>query len=737
VRQVIHFISVLLLLSILFSSNNSNKNDIFPSHPEVTLDDIKEGTLLSESGTEGYYNIIPNLHTNVHIDVSGMVSSTTVDQVFTNDSTEPIEAVYVFPLPPNAAVNNMTMIINDRMIQGIVKEKTKAKEIYEKARSKGKRASLTVQERPNIFTNSISNIMPGDTIIVRINYVNEVQYKKGVFSFRHPMVVAPRYITGNAVTGYSGTGWAFDTDMVPDASKITPPVIKPGERSKNSISLSVNLDVGLDIERIESPSHNIKINKKIEGLYDIELDKKNNIPNKDFVLEYTIKKGKEPKAALFVNSINDENYFMLMVMPPNENFNQEINIPKDMIFVIDVSGSMSGLSIKQAKNSLIFAINNLKEIDGFNVIPFAASFTSLSPKIIPATPENKQSAIEYIKTLHADGGTEALPPLEFAMNMPSYDNKLKMIIFITDGSLGHEQNVINLVKNNLGNSRLFSIGIGSAPNSYLLEKVSREGRGTFTYISNESQVSSKVEKLFKKIEMPVLSSLNFKLNGKGELYPNPIPDLFLDEPLIVFGKVDSLTQLSAEFSGKNGSGYFKIDLPINLNKSQSNPSIGAIWARKKIAAYMDDWHLGDRSVEQKILDIALNHNLVSKFTSFVAVEHKIVNPSDIAQIIPVPVDLPEGWEYHKVFGGPPQLVEKSPTQKMKSSPQTMKSSTQKIKTQPQTMSSPTQISHIRSARNLLPGTATNMPIYFVFGIGVIFISLVMLIRQRIEYVKKD
>ena len=736
-RQVINFVSVLLLLSFLFSSRHSSENDIFPLHPEVTLDDIKEGMLLIESETGGYYNIIPNLHTNVHIDVSGMVLSATVDQVFTNDSTEPIEAVYVFPLPPNAAVNNMTMIINDRIIQGTVKEKVKAKEVYKKARSEGKRASLTVQERPNIFTNSISNIMPGDTIIVRINYINEVQYKKGVFSLRHPMVVAPRYITGNAVTGYSGQGWAFDTDMVPDASRITPPVVKPGERSKNFISLSVNLDVGLDIERIESPSHNIKINKKIEGLYDIELDKKNNIPNKDFVLEYTIKKGKEPKAALFVNSINDENYFMLMAMPPNENFNQEINIPKDMIFVIDVSGSMSGVSIQQAKSSLIYAINNLKETDGFNVIPFSSNFISLNSKIMPATPENKQSAIAYIKTLRADGGTEALPPLKFAMNMPSYDNKLKMIIFITDGSLGHEQDVINLVKNNLGNSRFFSIGIGSAPNSYLLEKVSREGRGTFTYISNQAQVSSKVEELFKKIEMPVLTNIDFKLNGKGELYPNPIPDLFLDEPLIIFGKVDILTQLSAEFSGENASGYFKINLPINLNKSQSNSSIGAIWARKKIAAYMDEWHLGDKSVEQKILDIALSHNLVSKFTSFVAVEHKIVNSSDIAQIVPLPVDLPEGWEYHKVFGGLPQIVDKSLPQKMKSLPQTMKPKNQKINTKSQTLSKPIKTSHIRSTRTSLPGTATNMPIYFVFGIVVIFISLIILIRQQIAHIKKD
>ena len=317
------------------------------------INDIKEGSLLRKSEPEGYYNIIPNLHTNVHIDVKGMVSSTTVDQVFTNDSSEPIEAIYVFPLPTNAAVNDMTMIINDRLIKGTIEEKVEAKKIYEKAKKEGKRASLVEQERPNIFTNSISNIMPGDTIMVRIQYVNEIDYNKGNFSFRYPMVVAPRYITGNQITGYTGTGWAFDTDIVPDASRITPPVNESSERSKNSISLSVNLDIGLDVDKISSPSHDIIIDKKVEGLYHVNLNKNKVLPNKDFVLEYSIKKGKEPKAALFVDSNNGENYFMLMAVPPDENFNDINNMPKDMIFIIDVSGSMSGTSIEQAKSSLI------------------------------------------------------------------------------------------------------------------------------------------------------------------------------------------------------------------------------------------------------------------------------------------------------------------------------------------------------------------------------------------------
>ena len=704
-KHVNQLLIVLILFSVLLSTDSAvHTHDIYP---KIKINDAKEGVLLGEPDEEGYREIINNLHTNVHIDIKGMVSSTTVDQIFTNDSSSPIEATYVFPLPPDAAVNHMTMIINDRIIQGEIKEKVEAKKVYEKAKKEGKRASLTEQKRGNIFTNSVANIMPGDTIIVRTKYVNEIKYNKGTFSLRFPMVVAPRYIAGTKISGYSGNGWAFDTDIVPDASQITPTVVKPNERSKNSISLSVNLDVGLDVETIYSPSHNIDIDKIIEGLYNIKLNKDKALPNKDFVLDYSIAKGKEPKAALFVNNINDQNYFMLMAMPPHENSNEINKMPKDMIFIIDVSGSMAGTSLEQAKSSLIYAIAKLKETDGFNVIPFESNYTVLSQNTIKATSENKRMAIEYINRLTSKGGTEMLQPLEFALKIPSDDNKIKMVVFITDGSVANEQQLFRLVKNNLGNARLFSIGIGSAPNSHLLEKISREGRGTFTYISNISDVTSKVSKLFNKIEAPVLTNIKFSLDGKHEIYPNPIPDLFMDEPLVVFGKVDEVDNLSAVFSGKNNNGYFKIDIPINLSKSENHPSISSIWGRKKIASYMDEWHLrNDLNIKQKIIDIALAHNLVSKFTSFVAVEHKIANPEGQIASIPISVDLPEGWDYDKIFGAHSKMVRKqSPKSKVKT----------------------LEIS--------LPTTATNMPRYILLGLSLILLSIILLIKPKVEYIK--
>ena len=290
----------------------------------------------------------------------------------------------------------------------------------------------------------------------------------------------------------------------------------------------------------------------------------------------------------------------------------------------------------------------------------------------------------------------------------NYNSKIKMIVFITDGAVGNEQKLFNLVENNLGNSRLFSIGIGSAPNSHLLEKISRKGRGTYTYVSHISDVSTKVTKLFDKIEAPVLTNIQLSLDGKSEIYPNPIPDLFMDEPLVVFGKVDNVKNLSATFSGKNNYGHFKIDIPISFTNSEKHPSISGIWARKKIASYMDDWHLAkSQEVKQKVINIALAHNLVSKFTSFVAVEHKIVNPTGNAIPVPIKVNLPEGWNYDKVFGAPREIMKnQAPIDKM-------------------------QKNHFT-----LPKTGTNMPSYLIYGLMLILLSTWILINPQIKCVKK-
>ena len=701
-----YFIILIINCSMLFADIVGVKS----------INDVTEGSFLFKREDGHRYEMIPTVNTDVDIQIKGMVASTTVDQMFTNESTEPIEAVYVFPLPPDAAVNNMTMIIGERIIQGVMKEKSEAKKTYEKAKKEGKRTTLTEQQRPNIFTNKVANVMPGDTIIVRLQYVNVLKYENGQFNLRFPMVVAPRYVDGSRVVGYSGTGWSYDTDIVPDASKITPKVVPDGMRSGNNISLNIDLDAGMNISNIASSSHKILKKKKNNDKYEIKLKSNNNIPNKDFVLEYKVKKGKEPKAALFVNRNQDDNYFMLMAVPPNESA-EKLSIGKEIIFIIDVSGSMQGVSIEQAKKGLQYSINQLNSNDLFNIIAYNDSFISMSPSTVPINEDNITLANEFIKNLHANGGTRALDPLKHAMMMNSSEDKLKMILFITDGDLGYERKVFNLVESYLGKSRLFSVGIGTAPNGHLLEKVSQKGRGTYTYINNINHVDEKMKELFNKIDMPVLTDIRLDLDGKAELYPNPLPDLFINEPLIVFGKIDNKKQtenieaISSFFSGKTSSGYFKIEIPINFSKAVENDGIGDIWARKKIDTMIDDWHLGDSDAKNKVIELSIKHNLMSKFTSFVAVEEKIVNPNGNSILADVHIDLPEGWNYDAVFGN--KLVKN----KINKSVNNYKYAS-------------------NSYRKVLPKTSTNMPRYLLTGFVLLFLSLFMFFINRLNVFKK-
>jgi Ca-activated chloride channel family protein len=616
--------------------------------PVLKLNDIREGTMVRRIGETGLYEVLPGLTTEVNISIQGMVAFATVDQVFSNPSENPIEAVYVFPLPQNAAIYDMKMLINDRLIRGLIKERKEAKATYEKAKKEGKRAGIIEQERPNVFTNSVANIMPGDRIMVRIQYVERLAYEDGLFRLRFPMVVAPRYIPGTIVTGYEGTGWAFDTDRVPDASRVTPPVLPRGMRSGNMVSLKVDIHTGLPLERIRSVSHDIDISEHGDSR-EVVLKKGEVIPNRDFVLEYGIEAGKEPRAALFTARRGDDNYFMLMAVPPVEMDTGHV-VSQEMIFVIDISGSMEGASIKQAKSALIRALNGLGPEDYFNVIAFESGYDTMEPGPVAASRGNVQAGIDYVRALSAGGGTEAQPALKEALTMFHRPDSVKVIVFITDGSVGNESDLISLVNSYIGNSRLFTVGIGSAPNGHLLEKISQSGRGTFTYVSNTGEVEETMGGLLSKIEKPVLMDPALDIPEDTEIFPEPIPDLFAGQPLIVFGKTKVFSKHETTLTGKTPEGYFRLQLPLDLDQGRVDPSIPTLWARSKIASFMDEYRLGKREVKEDIIKLAIRHRLLTRFTSFVAVEQKIVNPGGSQSLSAIPAELPEGWVREKVFG---------------------------------------------------------------------------------------
>ena len=681
--------TILITLTISFADEQKA--------PPIKLGDVNEAMLLVKGDEEGFYHQLPKLDTKVRIRIDGMVASATVDQAFTNNNGKPIEAIYVFPLPDQAAVYEMQMLINDRLITSKVQKRAQAKKTYEKAKKAGKRASLTEQERPNIFTNSVANIMPNDTIIVRLKYVDYLDYRRGVFSLRYPMVVGPRYIPGNEIKSYSGSGWSYDTDQVRDASRITPPLLPGGQRTGNTIALEVDLETGLELDEISSVSHEITIVDRGPGSRLIKLKNLNTIPNRDFVLQYSIKQGTEPKAALFTAKKNNEDYFMLMALPPVEL--KEDHLPKEMIFVIDVSGSMSGESIRQAQLGLIKAINSLGERNLFNIIPFNDTYSTFYKYPVLATEMNKKNAVKYVSRLEAGGGTYALPALIHGMRQAGEIGAVSMIFFITDGAVGNENQLLRNIKANLGDSRLFCIGIGSAPNAFLLRKAAQIGRGTFTFISNSKEIQDKMDGLLQQVNMPVLTDIQLNLSGEVDLQPELINDLFHGEPLLVFGKLDSLTKQDVFFTGRSTAGKFEEKLALELDKGKSDPAIPTLWARKKISVLMDEYRLGNVLIWKDIVDLALEHNLVTKFTSFVAGENRIINmPQDLVSLA-VPTDLPAGWHYDKVLGQP-------------------------NKPNIRTASSNGKVLRMASNTVSLPQTGTSYPLVFLFGMTLLMIGFV-------------
>jgi Ca-activated chloride channel family protein len=622
----------------------------------VRLSQVESGTLLIKTDKPGLYAQAPTVKTDIRMEVSGLVARVTVSQQFTNPSKKWIEGVYVFPLPANAAVDRLRMRIGDRFIEGKVKEREAARKIYLAALKAGKKAALTEQERPNIFTNAIANIGPGETVLVQIEYQHALRYDRGAFALRFPMVVGPRYIpSGETVVAFSGIGWGRNTRRVPDADRITPPVRHPKYGKVNPVSLRVNLKAGFPIAWIKSETHKIKVTDNADGTKTITFDAKAVFAEKDLVISWLPKTGSAPGAGLFTETIGGKTYALVMVMPPHAKGDKAVNakrLPREVVFVIDTSGSMSGTSIAQARAALLLALERLKPGDTFNVVEFNSAAHALFADAQYASPAAIANAKAFVRGLKARGGTEMLKALNMALDGRRNENRLRQVIFLTDGSVGNEAQLFRFIKANLGDTRLFTVGIGSAPNSYFMTKAAQYGRGTFTFISRVADTKAKMTALFRKIEEPVLTDIRvtFDKATGAEAWPRKVQDLYRGEPVIVAVELKKLTgkvTIEGRFAGKP----WKLALP--LTGGQAGKGMGTLWARAKIAALMDSLHEGaDRKeVRGQVLAVALKHHLVSKFTSLVAVDVTPARPKGHSVTTQaVAVNLPAGWNFEKVFG---------------------------------------------------------------------------------------
>lgn len=613
--------------------------------------DVGQGTLLFKKDNQ--YSKAAQLDIDVNMTVTGMINRVSVTQSFSNTTENWQEGIYVFPLPENAAVDQLRLKIGERIIEGQIKEKQAANKIYQKAKAQGKQAALTEQERPNLFTTSVANIPPHETIKVEIEYQQIVTYDNGVFSLRFPMVVGPRYIPGNQLIeekhteGFSGNGWAVNTDEVADASRITPPVLTPGSKRINNVSIKINLDAGLALEKIDSPYHEVYIDKQSDQ-YQISLKQESTLANRDFELTWQPHPSVAPKAALFTEKINGETFAMIMMVPPT--VEKPESLTREIIYVIDTSGSMGGQSIIQARAALELALSRLKQGDHFNIIQFNSQTSKLFHQSELVTPTSIQQAINYVRSLDAGGGTEMATALHAALANQDNSNDLRQVIFLTDGSIGNEQALFEIIQNQLGRSRLFTIGIGSAPNSHFMQRAANFGRGTHTYIGKIDEVQKKMRALFEKIENPVLKDISIDWTQTDmEIWPQKITDLYQGEPLLITAKTKHLlgdVKITGQVANNNWSSSLK------LNGGQNRKGVSALWARNKIAALMKQKRDAEfESIKETIIETALQHHLVSKFTSLVAVDVTPVRPKhNKLDSRSIPTHLPEGWDYNKVFG---------------------------------------------------------------------------------------
>ncbi|MBT8103558.1 MAG: marine proteobacterial sortase target protein [Gammaproteobacteria bacterium] len=600
------------------------------------------------------YTTATLMNTEVDMQISGLVARVSVRQEFLNEGAEWVEGIYVFPLPDRAAVDRMRLHIGDRFIEGEIEEKERARKTYEQAKQAGKKTSLVQQQRANLFTTSVANVAPGERVVVEIEYLEEIRYEEGRFSIRFPMTLTPRYISGQSMPDKLGSGWSADTDRVPDASLITPPMVSSSKGHK--LALAANVNAGMPLAIITSRYHPVDVAEH-DGRYTVTLGGGQVPMDHDFELVWQPVASAAPRAMIFSETIEGEPHHLLMVMPPDQDEAPPVLMPREVILIIDTSGSMHGVSIAQAKRAVSLALEGLQPTDRFNVIEFNSTTNALYPESVMASSSSVDSAKKFVQQLRANGGTEMRPALSMALNNESRETHLRQIVFITDGSVGYEDEMFSMIEDRLGDARLFTVGIGSAPNSWFMRQAAEAGRGSFTFISALHEVREKMDGLFRKLEHPQVTGItvDWPSGVVVDGYPQTVPDLYLGEPVTVKARASGEYRAgdTVRVSGDSVTGGWSKALP--LDSSQSDEGVGALWARARIADLMHNErrHSEPDETRAAIVATAMRHHLVSKYTSLVAVDKTPARPADDPlSSEQVPNLMPYGQSTNAIFGFP-------------------------------------------------------------------------------------
>ena len=565
--------------------------------------------------------------TQIHAQVTGDVARVHVTQTFENPSDDWVEGLYAFPLSAGAAVDELEMLVGERRIRGEIKRKQEARAAYEQAKSEGRRASLVDQERPNMFTTSVANIAPHSSITVQIAYLDVIPFRDGRYSLSLPLSITPRYTPGGG------------RDEGAVAAAATPEHV---EAAVQNAQIEIDLEPGFPLQQVNSVNHAVLMDMTGTGRR-VNLRSPTVPADRDFELVWTPSVAPDTYASAFAERVGNDTYVLVSLMPPQ--MAAERTYKREVVFIIDTSGSMSGSSIEQARAALRLGVERLQPGDTFNIIRFSNDATSLFPTSQPAVGINRQSAMDFIDRLVADGGTEMRSALELAFSIPPTLDALRQIVFVTDGSVGNEAELVKLISARIGGARLFTVGIGGAPNAYFMREAAAAGRGSFTFIPQIDQVNERMSDVFRKLENPALVDLqlHWPAGAVATLASRLPSDVYAGDPLTVVAKLSSLPQGMITLNGRSGGGAWTRQLPLRIVNDRSG--VAKLWARERIAALARQKNLGGDATEaeNQIVTLALEHHLVSDYTSLVAVDDTPVRPVGTdARKEQVPVSAPRG-----------------------------------------------------------------------------------------------
>lgn len=581
------------------------------------------GTFLLRANAQSDWQPALLLNTDVNVEISGPIAEVRVRQHFSNPGNAFAEGSYVLPLSENAAVHGMTLNIGERKIVGQIHEKAEARAIYEQAKRNGQQTGLTEQQRPNLFRTSVANIGAGEQITVTLEYTELLVPDANNYSLRLPLTMTPRYAAKAQASDHPIPRQSH-SQAHPEGPIVA---ANAAGSASHQARLSIYLDQGMELAQVHSPSHALSADYDGRG-YAVRLAQNPVSMDRDLVLQWQLPAAAGNQAALFSEQLSDDHYALLMLSPAAQPVSSERQ-PREVFLIIDTSGSMQGERIRQARRSLIHALGRLQPEDRFNVLEFNSYHSMLFREPQRANTENLEQASQWVAGLNADGGTEMLPVLRDALSQPNEPGYLRQLIFITDGSVSNEQEVLSMIQQRLRQSRLFTVGIGAAPNNYLLRKAAELGRGQFTPINESQGVSDAMNRLFEKLESPVLTDLRISLPDgvQAEIWPQKLPDLYAGQPLVVAMKLNRLPEQITLHGQQPEPWQQELKLPAE----QQHNGVARLWARSKIESLMDQLQRGtdESEVRPAVLEVALQHQLMSKYTSFVAVEQTPVrDPSE-------------------------------------------------------------------------------------------------------------